>query len=209
MSLFITFEGGEGSGKSYQSRALYRRLRRRGIPVIRLHEPGGTAVGVRISRLLKWARQTEISALSELMLFNAARAQLVHQVITPALAAGQVVICDRYADSTLAYQQYGRGLDAALVQRVNQSATAGLNPDLTLLLDAPPETGMRRTDGRRRDRFEAEALAFHQMVRAGYLELAARNPERWRVIDGGGTKRAVAETVWQHVNARLGAGDGI
>jgi len=203
MSLFITFEGGEGSGKSHQSRALYRRLKRRGIDAMRLYEPGGTAVGERIARLLKWARQTEISALSELLLFNAARAQLMSEVIEPALAAEKVVICDRYADSTLAYQGYGRGLEAALVRRVNDNATRGLKPDLTLLLDAPPETGMARIEGKRRDRFENEALAFHRRVRAGYLDLAALEPERWRVIDGGLTKRAISDIIWQHVSARL------
>ena len=202
MSLFITFEGGEGSGKSHQSQALERRLKRRGIDAMRLYEPGGTAVGERIARLLKWARQTEITALSELLLFNAARAQLMSEVIEPALAADKVVICDRYTDSTLAYQGYGRGLDATLVRRVNENTTRGLKPDLTLLLDTPPETGLTRIKGRR-DRFESEALAFHERVRAGYLELAALEPERWRVIDGGLTKRAIGDIIWRQVSALL------
>jgi len=203
MSIFITFEGGEGSGKSYQIGVLCRKLKRRGIDTVRIREPGGTPLGERVAKLLKWARATDISALSELLLFNAARAQLVTDVIRPALAAGRVVVCDRYADSTVAYQQYGRGLDAALVERLNGSATQGLTPTLTLLLDTPPETGMARTATRRRDRFEGEALEFHRRVRAGYLALAAREPDRWRVIDGSLPKRRVSDIIWDHVSARL------
>ena len=203
MSIFITFEGGEGSGKSYQTRVLCRELARRGIDAVSLREPGGTPLGERISKLLKWARGTEISALSELLLFNAARAQLVADVIRPALAAGRVVVCDRYADSTVAYQQFGRGLDAALVSQLNASAMQGVTPDLTLLLDTPPETGMARTVSRRRDRFEGEALEFHRRVHSGYLTLAAREPDRWRVIDGSQPKRRVSELIWDCVAERL------
>ncbi len=203
MSIFITFEGGEGSGKSYQTGVLCRALARRGIDAVRVREPGGTPLGERISRLLKWARGTDISAMSELLLFNAARAQLVADVIRPALAAGRVVVCDRYADSTVAYQQYGRGLDAALVSQLNGSAMQGVTPDLTLLLDTPPETGMARTESRRRDRFEGEALEFHRRVHAGYLKLAAREPNRWRVIDGSLPKRRVSDIIWDCVSERL------
>ena len=203
MSIFITFEGGEGSGKSYQTGVLCRALARRGIDAVRVREPGGTPLGERISRLLKWARGTDISAMSELLLFNAARAQLVADVIRPALAAGRVVVCDRYADSTVAYQQYGRGLDAALVSQLNGSAMQGVTPNLTLLLDTPPETGMARTESRRRDRFEGEALEFHRRVHAGYLALAAREPNRWRVIDGSLPKRRVSDIIWDCVSERL------
>ena len=203
MSIFITFEGGEGSGKSYQTGVLCRALARRGIDAVRVREPGGTPLGERISRLLKWARGTDISAMSELLLFNAARAQLVADVIRPALAAGRVVVCDRYADSTVAYQQYGRGLDAALVSQLNGSAMQGVTPNLTLLLDTPPETGMARTESRRRDRFEGEALEFHRRVHAGYLKLAAREPDRWRVIDGSLPKRRVSDIIWDCVSERL------
>jgi dTMP kinase len=203
MSIFITFEGGEGSGKSYQTRVLCRELARRGIDAISIREPGGTPLGERISKLLKWARATDISPLSELLLFNAARAQLVTAVIRPALAAGRVVVCDRYADSTVAYQQYGRGLDAALVNQLNDSGTQGVTPDLTLLLDTPPETGMARTVSRQRDRFEGEALEFHRRVHAGYLALAAGEPDRWRVIDGSLPKNRVSELIWDCVRERL------
>jgi dTMP kinase len=203
MSIFITFEGGEGSGKSYQSRVLCRELARRGIDAVKIREPGGTPLGERICKLLKWARGTDISALSELLLFNAARAQLVADVIRPALAANRVVVCDRYADSTVAYQQYGRGLDAVLVSQLNGNAMQGVTPDLTIFLDTPPETGMARTVSRQRDRFEGEALEFHRRVHTGYLALAAREPDRWRVIDGSLPKRRVSQLIWDCVAERL------
>ena len=137
MSLFITFEGGEGGGKSVQAKALYRKLAKMAIPVLLTHEPGGTSFGRRISRWLKWAKDTNISPLTELMLFNASRAQLVNDVIQPALKSGKVVISDRYADSTTVYQGYGRGLDLAMVKAVNKAATQGL--------DARPDRAPGRT----------------------------------------------------------------
>src|SRR4030043_439724 len=172
MSLFITFEGGERGGKSVQAKALYRKLAKMAIPVLLTHEPGGTPFGRRISRWLKWAKDTNISPLTELMLFNASRAQLVNDVIQPALKSGQVVISDRYADSTIVYQGYGRGLDLAMVKAVNKAATQGLTPDLTVLLDAPVEVCFARKGTSKRDRFEQEAIAFHRKVREGYLKLA-------------------------------------
>src|SRR3990172_8289901 len=157
MSLFITFEGEEGSGKTVQTRALYRRLTRLAIPALLTHEPGGTAAGERIARLVKWAHDAGISSLTELLLFDASRAQLVEEVIQPALKSGKVVICDRYADSTIAYQGYGRGLDLDMVRAVNATATRGLKPDLTILLDIPFEAGLARKADRKHDRFEQEA----------------------------------------------------
>ena len=139
MSLFITFEGGEGSGKSLQTRALYRTLCRLDIPTILIHEPGSTLLGERLTRLLKWAQSTNISPLTELMLFNASRAQLVDEVIWPALKAGKIVICDRYTDSTVAYQGYGRGIDIDTIKNINNAATGAQEPDLTVLLDIPVE----------------------------------------------------------------------
>lgn len=203
MSLFITFEGGEGCGKSYQAQALYRRLARRGIPARRLYEPGGSALGNHLGRLLKWAASTEISPLAELLLFNAARAQLVSQVIRPALERGETVICDRYADSTTAYQSYGRGLELDLVTGINNRATGGLTPNLTILLDLPPEEGMARTAYRRRDRFEKEDGDFHRRVRQGFLALAKAEPERWLVIDGRLEKREISDIIWRRVSAML------
>ncbi len=203
MSLFITFEGGEGCGKSAQSRALYKKLMQLSIPVVLTHEPGGTPLGDEISRRLKWAKSPDISPMTELLLFNASRAQLVDGVIKPNLAKGEVVILDRYADSTTAYQGYGRGLDLEIVKKVNKAATQGVKPDLTVLLDMPSEEGLGRKKARKRDRFEKEILAFHQKVRQGYLKLAADEPQRWLVIDASQSKAKVAEVIWQRVSKLL------
>ena len=202
MSLFITFEGGEGCGKSSQSRALYRRLSRLAIPVVLTHEPGGTPLGQKIGRWLKWER-TDISPLTELLLFNASRAQLVAEIIQPKLKNGKTVICDRYADSTTAYQSYGRGLDLEIVKAINNAATRGLEPDLTVLLDIPAEAGLARKRAGKQDRFEGEALAFHRRVRGGYLKLAADDPERWLVVDASQSKRKIAQIIWQRVSQLL------
>jgi dTMP kinase len=200
MSLFITFEGGEGSGKGVQTRALYRRLVRSKIPAILVHEPGSTPVGERMTRLLKWANDTNISPLTELMLFNASRAQLVDEVIRPALKEGKVVICDRYADSTTAYQGYGRGLDIKTIKHVNSIATGGLKPDLTVLLDIKPEHAFKRIESRQKDRFENEKKAFHQRVRKGFLTLAQEEPQRWLVIDASLPESELGQIIWEKVN---------
>jgi len=203
MSLFITFEGGEGSGKSVQSRALYKRLSRLAVPVLLTHEPGGTSIGRRVARWLKWAQDINISPVTELILFNVSRAQLVIEVIQPGLESGKVVICDRYADSTTAYQSYGRGLDLAMVNAVNNAATRGLTPALTVLLGMPVEAGLARKKDKKRDRFEQEDIAFHQRVREGYLKLAASEPKRWLVLDATQSKRKIAELIWQKVSQLL------
>jgi dTMP kinase len=203
MSLFITFEGGEGGGKSVQAKVLYRRLSKLNIPVLLTHEPGGTAFGKRIGRWLKWAQNTDISPLTELMLFNASRAQLVAEVIKPALASGKVVISDRFDDSTTVYQGYGRELDLPMVKAVNKAATGGLRPALTVLLDAPVETCFARKGEGKRDRFEQEAEAFHNRVREGYLKLAKEEPKRWLVVDGSQSKAKIAEIIWQRVSQML------
>ncbi|GAH85114.1 unnamed protein product, partial [marine sediment metagenome] len=203
MALFITFEGGEGCGKSVQTKELYRRLSQLAIPALLTHEPGGTPFGKKLGRWLKWAQGVDISPLTELMLFNASRAQLVTEVIRPNLEGGKVVINDRYADSTTAYQGYGRGLDLEMVKATNNAATQGLKPDLTVLLDIPAEKGLGRKRAKRRDRFEREALAFHQRVREGYLKLVADEPERWLVVDASQSKRKIAEIIWQRVSQLL------
>lgn len=203
MSIFITFEGGEGGGKSVQARALYRRLTKANIPALLTHEPGGTPFGRRIGRWLKWAQKTDISPLSELMLFNASRAQLVAEVIKPALVEGKVVISDRYSDSTTVYQGYGRGLDLTMVKSVNKAATQGLAPDLTILLDAPVEACFARKGGAKLDRFEQEAVAFHNKIRDGYLKLSVAEPERWLVIDGTMSKAEIAAIIWEKVSQLL------
>ncbi len=199
MPLFITFEGGEGSGKSVQARALYKRLSKLAIPALLTHEPGGTSLGKKLRRWLKWTEDTDVSPLTELLLFNASRAQLVDKVIKPNLENGKIVICDRYTDSTTAYQSYGRGLDLEMVTTVNNAATGGLKPDLTVLLDMPADEGLARKKAKRYDRFEQEDIVFHQRVRQGYLKLAANEPEHWLVVDATQPKEKIAQIIWQQV----------
>ena len=208
MALFMTFEGGEGCGKSVQARALYRRLLKLAIPAVLTHEPGGTPFGKKLGRWLKWTKDTDISPLTELLLFNASRAQLVTQVILPNLQSGKIVVCDRYADSTTAYQSYGRGLDLEMVKAINNAATRGLKPNLTVLLDIPAEEGLARKKAKKQDRFEQEAVAFHQRVRNGYLKLAANDPERWLVIDASQSKAKISEIIWQRVEQLLSSQGG-
>ena len=208
MSLFITFEGGEGCGKSVQARALYRRLSRLAIPALLTHEPGVTPLGKKIAHWLKWAQDTDISPTAELLLFNASRAQLVTEVIQPNLESGKVVICDRYADSTTAYQGYGRGLDLPMVKVVNEAGILGLRPDLTVLLDISAEEGLTRKSTKRRDRFEQEDIAFHRRVHEGYLKLAADEPGRWLVADAAQSKEKIAEIIWQRVSQLLSSPRG-
>ena len=203
MSLFITFEGGEGCGKSTQARMLYRRLLKSAVPVVLTWEPGGTPLGKRLGRWLKWSDDQEITPATELFLFNAARAESVAKIITPNLEAGKVVISDRFSDSTTVYQGYGRELDLEMVGYVNDSATGGLKPSLTILLDSPVATGLTRKKGRDQDRFEREELSFHQRVRDGYLKLAASEPERWLVIDANQSKKKIAGIIWQKVSQLL------
>jgi len=203
MGLFITFEGGEGCGKSSQSKLLYNRLKKLAIPVLLTHEPGVTALGKKITRLLKWSQDIAISPLAELLLFNASRAQLVAEVITPALEKDTVVLCDRYADSTTAYQGYGRGLDMAVVTAVNRIGTQDLLPDLTILLDVPVEEGLARKQDKKPDRFQTENLGFHRRVREGYLKLARAEPKRWLVIDSKKSKETTAGIIWQRVSKLL------
>jgi len=201
MALFITFEGGEGCGKSVQARALHERLSQSAIPAVLTHEPGGTPLNKKIRHWLKGVENTGISPLAELLLFNASRTQLIDEVIRPQLKKGKVVICDRYADSTTAYQSYGRGLDLETVAAINDIATGGLKPDLTVLLDISAEEGLARKQ--RRDRFEQEDITFHQRVREGYLKLAASEPGRWLVIDANQGKEKIAEIIWKKISQLL------
>jgi len=203
MSLFITFEGGEGGGKSIQAKELYRRLSQLAVPVLLTHEPGGTPFSQKIGRWLKWAQDADISPLTELMLFNASRAQLVAEVIQPGLKSGKLVISDRYADSTTAYQGYGRELNLKMVKAVNKAATQGLTPNLTILLDIPVEEGFARKRTKKQDRFEQETLAFHHGVREGYLKLAADEPGRWLVVDASQSKEEIANIIWRRVSQLL------
>jgi dTMP kinase len=200
MALFITFEGVEGSGKSVQAKALCEKLSELSIPTLLTHEPGVTSLGKEIAHWLKWADNMNISPMTELLLFNASRAQLVTEVIRPAMQNGKVVICDRYADSTTAYQSCGRGLDLEMVRAINHAAVQGIVPSLTILLDIPPEEGLARKRDEKQDRFEREDIAFHHRVRGGYLKLAEEEPQRWLVVDAAQSKEKIAEIIWQRVS---------
>jgi dTMP kinase len=203
--VFITFEGTEGSGKSEQARRLVARLRGRGIPVLAAHEPGGTPLGDELRRLLLGRHELDINSRAEALLMNASRAQLVDSVLRPALERGEVVVCDRFADSTLAYQGAGRGLDLPDLTSVISFATAGLQPDMTMLLDVPVEVGLARKHAHAgRDRFEAEALAFHARVQAAYRAMAQAEPDRWRRFNGAETPDQVEGNIWSAVAARMG-----
>jgi len=203
LSLFITFEGSEGCGKSTQARALWRKLARLSIPAELTQEPGGTPLGNQLRSVLKKRRQDEISPLAELLLFAACRTQLVNEVIRPNLQQGKVVICDRFADSTTAYQGYGRGLDLEAIKEINDLATHGIKPGLTILLDIPTQKGLGRKQNKANDRFEAEDIAFHNRVRNGYLKLAAEEPERWLVIDATLPRARIGKIIWDRVKQIL------
>lgn len=183
--MFITFEGPEGSGKSSQIILLTQFLQKKGFEVLATREPGGTRIGDQVRHTLHDVANTEMVAEAEFLLYSASRAQLVRQRILPALKAGSIVICDRYADSTIAYQGYGRGLDLDAVLAVTRFATGGLTPDLTFLLDIDVERGLaRRVEGAdEMNRLDLEEVAFHQRVRQGYHQLAAHDPQRWVTVD--------------------------
>jgi dTMP kinase len=200
MSHFITFEGGEGCGKSTQARLLYKRLKKLDIPVLLVHEPGVTALGKRVTRLLKWSQDIKISPLAELLLFNVSRAQLVTEVIKPNLKKDYMIICDRYSDSTTVYQGYGHELDLSDVKKVNSIAMQGLVPELTILLDMPVGKGLERKNKLKPDRFQMQSKAFHRRVREGFLKLARAEPERWLVIDATESKEAIAGIIWERVS---------
>ncbi|MBL7062921.1 MAG: dTMP kinase [Anaerolineae bacterium] len=203
--MFITFEGPDGSGKTTQAHLLAERLREQRYEVVLTREPGGSDIGDQIRAVLHDLRNTAMDARTEILLYSASRAQHVAQLIRPALAAGKIVISDRYADSTLAYQGYGRGLDLETLRTVTAFATGGLVPDLTLYLDIPPQEGLqrRRLGGDEWNRLDAEALEFHQRVRAGFLELVRLEPERWVVIDSTHSIEEVQAEIRALVQARL------
>ena len=208
--MFLTIEGIEGAGKSTFLGLLEDELVKRGVDFLRTREPGGCALGRQIRPLLLDASQ-KVSDRAELFLFLADRAQHVADTIRPALERGQWVICDRYADSTIAYQGYGRGMDPEELQKLNDYATGGLWPDITFLLDLPAEVGLRRAlarNGREgltqsEGRFEAEALAFHQRIRDGFLARAARWPQRFRVLDAAQTPDAIVAQAMKHLEPYL------
>ena len=200
-SSFIVFEGGEGSGKTTQAKALANRLRRLGFHVVLTHEPGGTLLGNRLRRWVKWGKG--VTTQTELFLFLSSRSQLLNTVIRPALEKGSIVICDRYDASTFAYQGYGRGMDLDFLKTVNSFVTDGLCPDLIVLLDLSAEQGLERKR-MKLDVFEREEFLFHQKVREGYLKMAAADPERWMVVDATLPEVKIREIIWERVSQLLG-----
>lgn len=206
--MFITFEGPDGSGKTTQVAPLSEFLSQRGYQVLITREPGGTAIGDQIRQVLSDLKNTGMHPRSETLLFLAARAQLVEQVIKPHLADGHIVLCDRYADSTMAYQGYGHQNDLDQINSLINFATGGLNPDLTLLLDVGAEAGLtRKAEGTEWNRLDAYSLEFHERVRQGYAELAQAEPERWVVIDADQPADRVQEMIRQVVQSRLPVAD--
>jgi len=207
--LFITFEGPDGSGKSTQLRMLAARLKSQGREVVETVEPGGTAIGMQIRRVLLDSSNSELRPTTELLLMFAARAQNVEQLILPALSQGRIVLCDRFTDSSLVYQGAGRGLGAEVVYEVDRIACRGLVPDLTLLIDIDIETGLARAHRRMtrtqdiETRMEEQNLSFHRKVREAYQQLATDEPRRVRLIDGARPEAAVAADVWAAVEPTL------
>jgi dTMP kinase len=202
---FITFEGGEGSGKSTHIERLVTRLRQEGYRVQNTHEPGGTDVGEQIRHILQYSKQSAaMVAETELLLFCASRAQLVREVIEPALNDGRVVICDRFFDSTTVYQGVGRKIDPQAVAAINKFAVGANLPDLTLVIDLDPRVGLERARGRELfDRMESQSLEFYDRVRQGYLDLARRESRRVKVIDGGQAIDGVEKQIWDLVSRVL------
>jgi dTMP kinase len=193
--LFITLEGVEGCGKSTQLARLEAHLTERGRNVVTTREPGGTEAGAAVRDILLNPDRARLDPLTEHLLYEADRAQHLAERVRPALEAGAVVLCDRFADSTTAYQGAGRGLDMDTVQSLHRIATDGTWPNLTFLIDLDPREGLARTASRRRDRMEREALAFHERVRQGFLDIAAAEPGRVRVVDGARDADAVAADI--------------
>jgi dTMP kinase len=206
MSLFITFEGPDGSGKTTQLQLLVRWLHEREREVVLTREPGGTAIGEQIRTVLHDPDNKAMDARTEILLYAADRAQHVAQMIRPALANDKIVISDRYVDSTLAYQGYGREMDLARLRTITDFATGGLKPDLTFYLDILPEEGLQRRQlgGEEWNRMDAEALAFHRRVRAGYLALVEADQGRWEVIDADRPVEDVQAEIRSVVAKRLG-----
>ena len=196
---FITFEGGEGCGKTTHIKRVVGRLRESGRTVLVLREPGGTDVGEQIRQVLQYSKQSvRMLSETELLLFCASRAQLVREVIQPALAAGQIVIADRFCDSTTVYQGAGRQIDAAVVQFINKFAIGDCRPDLTLVIDLDPRIGLERARGRELfDRMENQSLEFYDRVRQGYLTLARHEPARVKIVDGNQSLGVVEQQIWE------------
>jgi dTMP kinase len=210
MGFFITFEGVEGCGKTTQIRQLYDRLTVAGHRVILTREPGGCPIADKIRSILLDAENSQMQSLTELLLYAAARAQHVAEVIQPALESGAVVLCDRFTDATVAYQHNGRGIERGTIDTLNSLACQSLRPDLTILIDCDAATGLARaksrieaTSGPREERFELEQISFHQRVRDGYLQQAASEPGRFLTVSADGTINEISDVIATLVQERL------
>ncbi len=209
--MFITLEGIEGSGKTTQVRHIVEFLQSKGHACVATREPGGTRIGKQIRALLLDPESSDMDPMTELLLYTADRAQHVQQCVLPLLSAGKAVLCDRYYDATVVYQGYARGLDIGLIRGLHKLILKDLKPDITILLDLPPEEGLARAwkqinSGTRTDiesRFEKETLAFHEKVRSGYLELARLEPERFRVIDASKSESQVRKEILSILSSDL------
>ncbi|MFN8472083.1 MAG: dTMP kinase [Anaerolineae bacterium] len=206
--MFITFEGAEGSGKSTQARLLALALQNDGLPVLFTREPGGTPIADQIRHVILTPENTAMVPEAEVLLYSASRAQHVAERIRPALVRGQIVVCDRFADSTMAYQGYGLGLDLAMLRVVTKFATGGLTPDLTIYLDCPVDVGLARKreaarQGGEWNRLDRKPIEYHERVRQGYLELARTESHRWQVIDATGPVESVQDAVHAAVAPHL------
>ena len=205
MAKFITLEGSEGAGKSTQLQRLTEFLKTQDVPVYFTREPGGTVIGDKVRDILHDVAHTEMDAVTEILLYSASRAQLVAEVVKPKLAQGIHVICDRYADSTLAYQGYGRRLDKKMLQMITRFATQSLVPDMTLYLDVPIDIGLQRrehayqTEGGEMNRMDQQKVEFYHRVRDGYLQMAQADPQRWVVVDARPSLEAVQQNIRQIV----------
>jgi len=215
MSHFITLEGPEGSGKTTQIQLLQAFLTGQGCRVLATREPGGTPIGEQVRKILHNPENEAMLPRAEVLLYSAARAQLVGQVIRPALASGVIVLCDRFAESTLAYQGYGRGLDLGALREITAFAVEGIRPDLVIYLDVPVEVGLRRKwaayerEHAEWTRMDQQEIAFHERVRAGYLAMAAQEPDRWCVIDAEQPVEAVQGEIRRCVEALLAREGGV
>ena len=210
--MFITFEGVEGCGKSTQIKLLAEALAAKGANFLATHEPGGTEIGAAIRKILLTSGAGPMSPMAELLLFSAARAELVAGVIRPALAQGKIVLCDRFYDSTMAYQGHARGLDKETVRQLTRIATGGLTPDRTILLDLPAETGLDRattrmfTEKKTEARFEEEGIRFHKLVQEGFYNIAMAEPDRVKLVDAMGPVEEVRQRVGKAVGDILPLG---
>ncbi len=201
--MLITFEGPDGSGKSTQARLLADYLKTRGYAILLTREPGGTKIGEQIRDLILSTRNASIRHETEALLFSAARAQIVAEVIRPALAAGKIVLCDRYADSTLAYQGYGLGLDLGALRAITRFATGGLVPDLTFYIDLPVQVGIARKRRSEVNRLDQKEIAYHERVRAGFLEMVKAEPSRWVVVNGMQSAAEIQSEIRARIEQKL------